>query len=205
MFRTLLLEVRIWPVLWRRRLFFYRLSSDRDQLGFVAMLGLPLLAIATIVLVAFNSRPVAMPAATAAPRVPLVDRRALDLQCLAENIYFEARGEPVKGQVAVGEVTLNRLRSRHFPKTVCKVVHDSRWDPSRKRFVAHFSWTDLEMLNQPHGPAWEQAKDVAIAVYDEINEPVVPDALFYHATSVNPIWARNKQIVAKIGNHIFYR
>ena len=132
-------------------------------------------------------------------------QRAIDLRCLAENVYFEARGEPLDGQYAVAEVTLNRLRTRNFPRTICEVVHDTRWDPSRKRFIAHFSWTDLTGLSTPAGPAWKQAMAVATAAYDDTYAPVVPGALFFHATSVQPAWAKTKRTVAKIGNHIFYR
>ena len=113
-------------------------------------------------------------------------RRAVDLRCLAENVYFEARGEPLHGQFAVAEVTLNRTRSRHFPHTVCEVVHESRFDTLRKRLVAHFSWTELpDLLAEPReGPAWDQAMNVAKAAYDSTYAPVVPGALFYHATCI---------------------
>src|SRR5262245_60964762 len=64
------------------------------------------------------------------------------LMCLARNGYFEARGEPVAGQFAVAEVTMNRKASRLFPRTVCEVVYQKNWDPIRKREVAAFSWTE---------------------------------------------------------------
>src|SRR5277367_6723528 len=111
-------------------------------------------------------------------------------QCLAENIYFEARGEPLDGQYAVAEVTLNRTRAEHFPHTVCGVVHETRWDPSRGRFVADFSWTELGALSPQDGPDWKQAMAVASAAYEDQHEPLVPGALFYHATSVHPAWSR---------------
>ena len=59
--------------------------------------------------------------------------RANDLECLAENIYFEARGEPLRGQYAVAEVTLNRTHAANFPRTVCGVVHEARWDARQRR------------------------------------------------------------------------
>jgi len=71
--------------------------------------------------------------------------------------------------------------------------------------VADFSWTELGALSPPDGPAWKQAMAVASTVYDDLNTPVVPGALFYHATSVRPGWSRNRRAVATIGNHIFYR
>ena len=120
----------------------------------------------------------------------LRNERALELRCLAENIYFEARGEPLNGQYAVAEVTLNRVRSPYFPKTICAVVHDTRWDPQRRRFVAHFSWTQMEDRGEPWGPLWQQSIAVATAVINDAHMPIVPDALYYHATSVQPYWAK---------------
>src|SRR5580700_12074345 len=132
-------------------------------------------------------------------------RRATDLECLAENIYFEARGEPLEGQYAVAEVTLNRTQAQNFPHTICAVVHETRWDPSRHRHVADFSWTELGALSPEDGRAWKQAMAVANAVYDDLHPPLVPGALYYHASEVHPEWARNRHAVATIGNHIFYR
>jgi N-acetylmuramoyl-L-alanine amidase len=132
-------------------------------------------------------------------------RRANDLQCLAENIYFEARGEPLEGQYAVAEVTLNRTRAQNFPHTICAVVHETRWDPNRRRFVADFSWTELGALSPEDGPAWKQAMAVASAAYDDLHASVVPGALFYHATSVRPGWSRTRRVITTIGNHTFYQ
>ncbi|HJY71962.1 MAG TPA: cell wall hydrolase, partial [Streptosporangiaceae bacterium] len=93
---------------------------------------------------------------------------------------------------------------QNFPHKICEVVYETRWDPNRRRLVADFSWTELGTLSPPDGPAWKQAMAVANAAYDDLNTPVVPGALFYHATSVRPGWARNRRAVATIGNHIFY-
>ncbi|PYX63863.1 MAG: hypothetical protein DMG78_31175, partial [Acidobacteria bacterium] len=79
------------------------------------------------------------------------------------------------------------------------------WDPNRQRLVADFSWTELGTRSLQDGAAWKQAMAVASAAYDDLHTPVVPGALFYHATSVRPGWSRNRRAVAKIGNHIFYR
>ena len=80
-----------------------------------------------------------------------------------------------------------------------------RWDPSRKRTVADFSWTELGALSPEDGPAWRRAMSVATAAYDDTNDPVVPEALFYHSTRVRPGWAKSHKAVATIGNHVFYR
>jgi len=71
------------------------------------------------------------------------------LACLARNVYFEARGEPLAGQFAVAEVTMNRKASRLFPRTVCDVVYQQSWDPVRKRLVGAFSWTEFSRWRRP--------------------------------------------------------
>ncbi|MEP7247049.1 MAG: cell wall hydrolase [Gammaproteobacteria bacterium] len=205
MFTSLLYEARIWPVVWRRRLAYYWRFGEKDNLAFLGMLAGPVVVLASIVYFAFTrASPIDLPRIEAAHR-DAVYKRAVDLQCLAENIYFEARGEPLAGQYAVAEVTMNRTRSRYFPHTICEVVHEARWDPIRKRLVAHFSWTELRIRTAPAGPAWMQATSVARAVYDDTYTPVVPGALFYHATRIHPDWANTQKAVATIGKHIFYR
>jgi spore germination cell wall hydrolase CwlJ-like protein len=164
------------------------------------MFAIPVLALASIVAFAWSSRSRGEPR-----RVETAQQRARELTCLAENIYFEARGEPLNGQYAVAEVTLNRVRSPYFPKTICAVVHDTRWDPQRHRFVAHFSWTQMEDRGEPWGPLWQQSIAVATAVINDSHMPVVPDALYYHANSVQPYWANTRRVVARIGSHVFYR
>lgn len=128
-----------------------------------------------------------------------------DLRCLTQNIYHEARGESTAGQYAVAEVTLNRVASRHFPNTICKVVHEQRWDRIRKRHVGAFSWTELELKADIRDPAYKSARKIAEDVYYRRNEPRVKDALFYHASYIQPSWARTKTKVASIGRHIFYK
>jgi spore germination cell wall hydrolase CwlJ-like protein len=164
------------------------------------MLAVPIVALFSIVTFAYSGRTRDEPR-----RLEVVQNRARELQCLAENVYFEARGEPLNGQYAVAEVTINRLRSPFFPKSICGVVHDTRWDPLRHRFVAHFSWTQMEDRGEPWGPLWQQSIAVATAVINESYMPVVPDALYYHADNVQPYWANGKRSVARIGNHVFYR
>jgi spore germination cell wall hydrolase CwlJ-like protein len=207
MLTSLLHEIRIWLTLWRHRLVTYWLVSAQDDLPFLAMIGLPILGVAGIVCFAYLHKTPLEPARIEATQRELkrAQRRESDLQCLAENIYFEARGEPLKGQYAVAEVTLNRTRTEHFPHTICSVVHEMRWDPSRRRMVADFSWTELGALSPDNGPAWKRAMEVANAAYDDLHDPIVPGALFYHSTSVRPGWARTRTAIATIGNHIFYR
>ena len=202
-FRSLITQARIWRCASRQRLADLRLRASGSLL-FLVMLGLPALGMAGIVYFAYWSGSQFELQAEQQARSRAL-KRANDLQCLAENVYFEARGEPLDGQYAVAEVTLNRTHAANFPHTICQVVHETRWDPGRRRFVADFSWTELDM-SQPHnGPAWKQAMAVATAEYDDLRDPLVPEALFYHSTSVHPAWSKTRTVVATIGNHIFYR
>ena len=207
MLTSLLYEARIWPSVWRRRLLDCWLIGARENLAFLAMLGLLILGLLGIICFAYLDGTRIEPARIEAMQRDAVRarQRESDLQCLAENIYFEARGEPLSGQYAVAEVTLNRTRARNFPHTICQVVHETRWDANRRRFVADFSWTELHAPSPEDGPAWKQAMAVASATYDDLHAPLVPGALFYHATNVRPGWSRSRKVVATIGNHIFYR
>ena len=207
MLTSLFLEARYWPLMWRRRLADSWRFGAHEHLGFVALLALLILAVAGVIYLAYRDGTSIEPV-----RIETVQRdeararqRADDLQCLAENIYFEARGEPLAGQYAVAEGTQNRTHARNVPRTICAVVHEKRWDPVRRRHVADFSWTELGPLSPEDGPAWKQSMAVANAAYEELSPPLVPEALFYHATSVRPDWARSRRPVATIGNHIFYR
>jgi N-acetylmuramoyl-L-alanine amidase len=200
MFRSVLREARTWSGYWRRRVALSWALRDKADFAFPAMVALPIVVLGCIVYFAYSTRD-----NFDGTKLDAALKRELELRCLAENIYFEARGESLEGQYAIAEVTMNRLASPYYPNTVCEVVHDTRWDRLRRRLVAHFSWTAFEVRQEPTGPAWDQAMKVAATVYDGHAMPVVPGALFYHATYVRPYWASSKKVVAKIGNHIFYR
>ena len=123
------------------------------------------------------------------------EQRVVDLDCLARNIYYESRGEPLVGQYAVAEVTMNRVRSPEFPNSVCGVVSHR----------GAFSWTyNKDTLAEPYGYEWRRAKAVADSVYDNLESPLVNGALFYHATHVSPNWAATRTQVALVGRHLFY-
>lgn len=207
MVASLFQEARIWPLIWRRRLAGYWLADAKESLGFGMMIGLVIAGVLAIVYFAYLAGTRIEPARIEAlqPEANDAQRREAELQCLAENVYFEARGEPIAGQYAVAEVTLNRTHTRNFPHSICAVVHETRWDAGRHRFVADFSWTELGTPSPEHGPAWRQAMAVATAAYDDLHAPLVPGALFYHATSIRPGWARSRTAIATIGNHVFYR
>jgi hypothetical protein len=122
-------------------------------------------------------------------------RRHHALRCLAMNIYFEARGESRRGQLAVAAVTLNRKRSPHYPDSICAVVWQSR----------QFSWTHQAVWHRPRNDrAWRFAMKLANEVYhNKVKLPVVR-ATHFHARYVAPEWSTQMKRVARIGKHLFY-
>lgn len=124
---------------------------------------------------------------------PNVDQQ--ELECLAKNIYHEARGEVVEGQIAVAHVTLNRVEHKNWPNTICEVVYEPY----------QFSWTHLIADHTPtDDKAWHQAQVIARDVMIGNTEDPSAGATFYHASYVNPSWAKQMDISRVIGLHIFY-
>ncbi len=128
-----------------------------------------------------------------------------DLTCLARNVYYEARGEPEKGKLAVAKVTLNRVSSSRFPNTICDAVYEQRWDKRRRRYVGAFSWTEFDTPPPLKSKEWKIAWKVAETVYENPESVQLKGALFYHATRIKPRWAKQKKRIKRIGRHIFYR
>lgn len=123
-------------------------------------------------------------------------------RCLAEAVYYEARSETRSGQKAVAEVVLNRIRSKHYPDTVCGVVYQG----SERRTGCQFSFTcDGSMDTAPKGKSWERSKDVAALVLSGGVKPFTNGATHYHTTAVNPVWAANLRMTRRVGSHVFYR
>ena len=198
-FSTLLSRIRYsLPVRWltqlRYRLLDFWFMRDKDNILFFALFGVGIVLIGSMVYFVYVDH----------LRIRWAQQRQADLMCLARNIFHEARGEPMAGQYAVAEVTMNRVASKYFPDTVCEVVYEKRLDTTRNRLVGAFSWTEFESVEEPRGMQWERAKRAAEAIYDNQHEPAIPGALFYHAENIEPRWAKQKNRVAKIGRHIFY-
>lgn len=139
----------------------------------------------------------------AATPLPPAAFSASEQKCLAEGIYFEARGEPVKGQAAVGQVILNRVRNPAYPSTICGVVYQNKDWHNACQFS--FACDGIKHKTTEIGH-WRMAQQVAKAVTDgQIWLPEVGSATHYHATYVRPRWAATMEKVKKIGLHIFYR
>ncbi len=124
-------------------------------------------------------------------------------QCLAEAIYFEARGEPEKGQMAVAQVVLNRVRNPAYPDTICKVVYQNKG----LRDACQFSFACDGIKDVVHpGWSWRRAQRIAREVtFGGESLPEVGSSTHYHATYVRPNWAGIFRKKAKIGRHVFYQ
>lgn len=119
-----------------------------------------------------------------------------ELECLATGIYFESKGEPLEGQLAVGKVIANRTQSGgRFPGTYCGVL----FQRGQFSFVHGRSLPSVPRSNRQ----WQTAVAIAKIVDQKLKESSVGDALFFHARYVAPSWRMKR--VASIGNHIFYR
>lgn len=123
--------------------------------------------------------------------------------CLATGIYFEARGESYRGQVAVAQVIMNRVDDYRYPDTICGVVYQNQ----HRRNACQFSFACDGIPDRVTEPAaWSLAEQITREVLNrEIYLAEVADSTHYHATYVNPHWARNMDRQAQIGLHIFYR
>lgn len=124
-----------------------------------------------------------------------------ELMCLALTVYFEARSEPLLGQIAVAQVALNRVASPQYPDTLCGVVTQG----GVRRHACQFSyWCDGKSDEPKNRRAWRRAQVVATLVYDGVLDAGIGDATHYHATYVSPVWTYQFVRVATIGHHEFY-
>lgn len=115
-----------------------------------------------------------------------------DMRCLATAVYFEARGEPLEGQLAVAQAIINRVESGRYASNVCGVVNQrGQFSFDRSRAPAS-------------GRDWRIAQAMARIATDDMWHPVAPRANSFHAARLSPGW-RGKVRVAQIGNHVFYR
>jgi spore germination cell wall hydrolase CwlJ-like protein len=144
-------------------------------------------------------------AKTPAERLGLTDEksRAKSEKCLAEAIYFEARGEAVRGQIAVAQVVMNRAFSGFYPNTVCGVVYQNK----HRHFACQFTFAcdnNPDVIREPD--MWERAKKIAKAMLDgQIWLPEVNKSTHYHAYYVRPSWVNEMRRMYKFGVHTFYR
>lgn len=126
-----------------------------------------------------------------------------EVEWLTKNVYFEARNQPIAGQIAVIMVTLNRVQSENFPNTVKEVVTDRK---SKTR--CQFSWYCDGLPDKVKDKKrYEEIKELVLTILSvrSIMTDITSGALYYHADYVNPYWAKTKKRIIKIEHHIFYK
>ncbi len=119
------------------------------------------------------------------------------MHCLAGAVYFESRGEPLNGQLAVAQVVINRADDRRFPASYCDVV----FQRAQFSFVKNGRMPRIKTGSQ----AWTRAKAIARIAHEGMWESEAGDSLYFHANYVSPRWSRHKTARATIDTHIFYR
>lgn len=165
-----------------------------------------MLVVGEIQLLPLKSTPAAQAAESATPPPrslsELVDAHVganptdSDQECVATAVYFEARGEPVEGQLAVAEVVLNRAASGKYPASVCAVVKQA----AQFSFVRQGKIPPVAKSSE----AWRKAVAIAHIAWERLAQQIGSDVLWYHANYVSPGWGRRLKRVAQIGAHIFY-
>ena len=176
---------KVGRMMWKLRLLWYR--TDKAALAFGLFFSLIVGALIFALNLVFWDRE--------AQAARLQEFHARSLDCLARNVYYEARGESLTGQYAVAEVTMNRKAHPRYPSTVCEVVYQKD----------AFSWTSLGPLDPPAGEPWQRAQRIAEEVYYQRRPAKMPGVLHFHATYVKPDWSKERQRVSRIGRHVFYR
>lgn len=151
---------------------------------------------------------------TIAANAIVVDKQ---ITCLALNIYYEARSSNLADQAGVTNVVLNRVESSSYPNTICEVVKQgkiSQWHlATRGKIVpiknqCQFSWfCDLKSDIPLDIDAWEKAKLLAFQIYNyNLFRGLTEGATHYFAAYIKPpSWAKNMQLVGRIGAHLYYK
>ena len=152
--------------------------------------------------------------------LPETDRSGIDgfkeseRLCLSLNVYHESRSDNLAGRISVADVVLNRVDSKHFPDTICGVVHQAKTRVNWKgnvvpvRGMCHFSWYCDGLSDEPlEEGAWEDAQIVADLALNGGWRGISEGATHYHATYVEPNWINDRGMVpiGRIGQHKFYR
>ena len=129
--------------------------------------------------------------------MPHAEELSDEMRCLAGAVYFESRGEPLSGQLAVAQVVINRSESSAFPSSYCGVVYQR----AQFSFVRGGSMPRIKTGS----PAWKRATAIARIAHQGLWDSEARDSLYFHATYVKPRWAHKKTRRAAIQTHIFYR
>jgi spore germination cell wall hydrolase CwlJ-like protein len=132
-----------------------------------------------------------------------------DVECLAINIYHEARGEPIEGQIAVGHVVFNRVKHKSYPNSICEVVKQAKYNPITYhpiRHKCHFSWycdgkSDKPKDKDKYSKAIILSKALLLNIYPD---NTCGATHYFNPHKVNPKWANNYNFKVKHANHVFY-
>ena len=117
-----------------------------------------------------------------------------ELDCLTQNVYYEAGVEDKTGKYAVAHVTVNRLKTGYWGKDLCRVVYAKK----------QFSWTAQKRLPKPNPTVWAESREIAKKVLTGYRVSGLMHSLHYHANYVRPRWASGYVKITRIGHHIFY-
>jgi spore germination cell wall hydrolase CwlJ-like protein len=162
-----------------------------------------LLSVTSCVVESNDHNPQSLPDTKQQTQIELSSADKEEINCLAQNLYFEARNQRPIGMIAIGYLVKNRVTHSRWPNTMCKVIWQHRTIRGRKR--SQFSWTNDGLSDVPKElNAWKKAKSIAKNIYRELVPNPIGVADHYHTTTVNPIWSRNMYKVATIGDHIFF-
>ena len=128
-----------------------------------------------------------------------------EIRCLTRNVYFEARSQSTFGKLAVAQVTLNRVRHPKYPSTICKVVHQGPKIKNRPR-LCQFSWTCDGVPDKVRSKSlYKECERVSMLALLYRDNDITLGATHYHATYVNPWWAKRLLMTVQIEDHIFYK
>lgn len=130
--------------------------------------------------------------------------KSKELACLAKNVYFESSGEPLKGKIAVAQVTVQRTQHKDFPNSICGVIYQSKKDSLGKK-VCQFSWNcnPNKKFLRFDAKTYEECKQVArLVLIDGYRLQKLKNSLYFHAGREKSKW--NRKHLATIGNHKFY-
>lgn len=136
--------------------------------------------------------------------VQLTDFDLTEIDCLARNVYFEARNQTVLGQIAVASVVLNRVKSSKFPSTICGVVYQGG---ENRRHRCQFSWyCDGRTDRAYEVESWKEIYDFSLDLYKKkgFAKDITDGAVYYHATYVDPYWVQAVNYTITIDDHRFY-
>ena len=139
-----------------------------------------------------------------------IEYPAKEIECMAQNLYHEARGEPVEGQIAVGNVVLNRVLNPRYPDNICSVVRQAQYDPITSRLILHgcqFSWyCDGKSDRIENKKVYLKIKLLsAIIIYKLVEDNTNGATHYFNPNLADPYWAKEFIKVKEYSNHDFYR